>query len=222
MRTRSGKTYTYKPYVRKPRAKAVVSKPIKAYVAKAIKEEKQLNWALIDNTLQEINYDTTFMPHWSSIAQGDSINQREGDRIEPTLLTMKFQVSHTFSFDVSRVILFQWKPDTAVDAPDMSKILEIPSTAQSVYSPYVQMKVKRDKFKVLKDMTFSNTQGTAGQNFTRTVNIKKFMSKYINYNTAPATSGKNLIFCLALSNAQVASAGPTFNKVVYLQWKDSA
>jgi len=199
-----------------------VSKATKKYVKTAIKSNKETNYALIDNSANNISYDVPLLATWSAVAQGDTIHNREGDRIEPTNLRMSYQCVHDAATVISRIIIFQWKPDNQVDAPSMAKILEVPSTTQSVYSPYMQDKVDRSKFVVLYDkMHTGDTAGLTAYTRTRTVNIKKFANKYINYNES-ATTGKSAIYVLAFSNVSSASTEPTFNKIVYFSWKDSA
>jgi len=199
-----------------------VSKATKKYVKTAIKSNKETQYALIDNSANGISYDVPLLATWSAVAQGDTIHTREGDRIEPTNLRVSYQCVHDAVTVVSRIIIFQWKPDNQVDAPSMAKILEVPSTNQSVYSPYMQDKVDRSKFVVLYDkMHTGDTAGLTAYTRTRTINLKKFANKYINYNES-ATTGKSAIYILAFSNVASASTEPTFNKIVYFSWKDSA
>jgi len=200
----------------------VVPKATKTYVKRAIKANKETNYALIDNSATNISYDAPLLASWSVVAQGSSIHTREGDRIEPTSMRISYQCVHDAVTVVSRIIVFQWKPDNQVDAPSMAKILEVPSTTQSVYSPYMQDKVDRSKFVVLYDkMHTGDATGLTATTHTRTINIKKFANKYINFNES-ATTGKSAIYVLAFSNVSSASTEPSFNKVVYFHWKDTA
>jgi len=200
----------------------VVPKATKTYVKKALKANKETNYALIENGATSISYDVPTLTHWSAVAQGDTIRTRDGDRIEPTSLRMAYQCVHDAVTVISRIIVFQWKPDNQVDAPSMAKILEVPSTNQSVYSPYMQDKVDRSKFVVLYDKIHTgDATGLTATTHTRTVNIRKFANKFINYNEA-ATTGKSQIYVLAFSNVAAVSTEPTFNRVVYLHWKDTA
>jgi len=211
-----------RPYKSVRRTQAV-SKATKRYVKTAIKTSKETNYRNIDNSAQAISYDVPLVATWSSIPQGDTIQAREGDRIQPTHLRFSYQCVHDAVTVISRIIVFQWKPDNQVDAPAMNKILEIPSSQQSVYSPYMQDKVDRSKFTVLYDkMHTGDATGLTATTHTRTINIKKFANKYINYNESATATGKSLIYVLAFSNVASASTEPTFNKIVYLSWKDSA
>lgn len=200
-----------------------VPKATKSYVQKAITANKETNYQLIDNSQQTLSYDVPFLAHWSSITQGDTIRTRDGDRIQPVNLRVSYQVRHEDPFFISRIILFQWKPDINVDAPSMAKILEVPGTVNSVFSPYMQDNVDRSKFHILKDIIHTgNKEGLLTPSYTHTFNINKFANKYINYNES-AVSGKSLIYCLAFSTrANAETFKPTFNKIVYLKWKDTA
>lgn len=205
--------YTKKPYV---------SKATKTYVKKALTENKEDNWGLIDNSSQYISYDAPFLAHWSSIAQGTTVNTREGDRIEPTRLSVRYSIEIPNVTTQMRFILFQWRPDTLIDGPTAAKILQIPTGGSAFLSPLVTEEIDRSKFVVLKDKTFINYTTTPGCTFTSSLNITKFNNKYIHYNTG-VTNGKNQIFLLAISNKLAASLDtPLFNKIVYLHWKDTA
>jgi hypothetical protein len=213
---------------RRRRRKAKVAKvPVatKKYVQKALTANKETNYKLIDNSATNISYDVPLLASWTSVAQEDGSNDihlRRGDRLQPMKLAIKYQCFHEAVTVISRIILFQWKPDNQVDAPSMAKILEIPGTVNSVYSPYMQDAVDRSKFVVLYDrMHTGDLTGTTNSTHTISVNISKFANKYINYNE-DATSGKSQVYVLAFSNVASASARPSFNKIVYFHWKDTA
>lgn len=206
--------YTKKPYV---------PKATKTYVKKALKENKEDNWVLIDNSAQLISSDAPFLAQWSQIVPGSTVNAREGDRIEPTRMSMRYSVECPVTTSQMRFILFQWRPDTLLDGPNAAKILQIPTGTSAYLSPYVTEAIDRSKFVVLKDKMFHNYTGASNCTFTSSLNITKFNNKYIHYNTG-ATTGKNQIFLLAISNKLAASTAetPYFNKIVYLHWKDTA
>jgi len=204
-------------YVRKGSPK--VSKATKTYVKKALTANKQLNYANLDNSSSNMSFDVPFLAQWSAVAQGNTIDSREGDRLEPTLLEINSRVSMSAVTDVARIIVFQWRPDTDAELPTMGKILQITGSAQSVYSPYVLNEVDRAKFVVLKDRTFHSNPDTLYFHFR--CKQTKFMNKYISYNIG-VTSGKSQIYVLAFSNIASAGTEPTWNKVAYLYWKDTA
>lgn len=214
--------YPKKRYVKKAKVPKV-SKATKAYVKEALVDNKELNWALIDVSTQALGYDLPFLAQWSSIAQGGTTSQREGDRIEPVKLIMNFDMYFGgVAQAVSRVIIFQWKPDTAVDAPSLAKILSVTATNYAYLSPYVQTRVLRSKFKVLYDRTFDNQNSIANSSYTYQVELTKFSAKYITYNTG-TTTGKNQIFIVGLSDQVVGSPNaPNFKKISFLNWKDTA
>lgn len=209
---------TYKRTFRR-KSKATVPKATKLYVKKAITANKELNYGNIDNSQTNISYDIPHIAQWSAIPQGATIDDREGDRLEPVSLEVNSRISMPSTVDVARVIVFQWRPDTDAELPSMAKILQIPGTGQSVYSPYILNDVDRQKFVVLKDRTF--VADVDSQQFHFRFKITKFMNKYISYN-ASLTSGKSQIYVLAFSNIASAGSEPFWNKVVFLKWKDTA
>jgi len=220
--------YKKMPYKRKPykrafrrKSQATVPKATRVYVKKALRANKETNHALIDNSAQNIGYDTPLIAQWSTITQGDTITNREGDRIEPIKLETNFRINLRSVQQVARIIIFQWKNDTADTTPIMSDILQIPGAANSYLSPYVTDVNKRSQFHVLKDMTFSNSNGEIEQFFVRKVNIRKFLNKFIIYNRG-VTTGKSQIFILGFSNVIATGPGPAFDKIVHLYWKDTA
>lgn len=205
-------------YVRKATPK--VSKATKTYVKKALTANKEENHAQIRNTTSNISYDSPLLISLSAIAQGNTIETREGDRIQPTRLTMEYIMTPASVAAISRFIIFQWKPDDADDAPSMAKILEITGTGQAPLSPYIQNHTDRSKFKVLADKLWVPNQTTDFLRHGR-LSITKFVNKFINYNEG-LTTGKSMIYLLGLSNIQSALTEPTLNHIIYLHWKDTA
>lgn len=207
---------------RKPR-KPKVPLATKEYVQRALTADKELNWVMIDTSAQNIGYDAPLLAHWSPIAQGDTISQRNGDRITVKALKMNYKMLFPAGVNASaRIIIFQWKPDNVIDAPTMAKILSNASTDYSIHSPLVETKVLRSKFHVLSDKIFNNLNSVTGSTYCRSMTIRKFNGKFINF-SAGSTNGKNQIYILAFSDQLIASATcPNFKKVVHLNWKDTA
>jgi len=203
---------------RKPK-KPKVSEAVKAYVKKEVADEKETNHILIDNSAQNLGYDAPLIAQWSTVVQGVPITNRAGDRLEPTLLNCNFRVRLRSVQQVARIIIFQWKNDTADTTPVMGDILQVPGTDQSYLSPYVTDVAKRRQFHVLKDMTFSNRNGEIEEYFVRSLNIRKFSGKYINFNRG-VTTGLNNIFVLGFSNVIATGPGAEFAKIVHLHWKE--
>jgi len=212
-----------KRYPRKAKVPKV-SKATKAYVKDALKEEKEPNWLLIDNSMQTPGYDVPALYQWSSVPQGSTVSTREGDRIEPTKLIVNFDLHYpTINDAVFRLIIFQWKPDNSIDVPSAAKILSITGTIYAHLSPYVQTSTLRSKFKVLYDKTFANKNGVIDDVQHYEVDITKFASKYITYTVGSTVSGKNQIYALSLSDQLAGGANSVaFQKAVFLNWKDTA
>jgi len=200
-----------------------VSDVTKEYVKRAIKTGKEDNWENVSESATNLGYDNPLLSQWSLINQGDTVNLRNGDRIQPTSLEVNFRMTFGIApSQIARVMIIQWKPDNGVDAPFMNKILSTSGTDYSVHSPLIQSKVLRSKFAVLYDRTIPNLNSVTGSAYAFRVKIKKFSGKYIYYN-AGATTGKNQIYVLAFSDTTVASASaPNIRRIAHLKWKDTA
>lgn len=215
------KVYKPRKYASKKK-KTGVPKATRTYVKRALSSAKETNHRLIDNSAQNLGYDFPLLAQWSSIPLGDSITEREGDRIQPIKAELIFRIQLRALTQVARIILFQWRMDTADSTPTFADLLQVPNASNSYLSPYVTDTAKRSQFHVLKDMTFSNTNGEVSQLFVRKVNITKFMNKYITYNRG-VTTGRSQIFVFAFSNVLAGGtpAGPEFDKIYHLYFKDS-
>lgn len=207
-------------YIRK-RAPAV-SKATKRYVKTALKTNKETNWANVyAPEVVEQSFDVPILTKLSAIAQGNTVNTREGDRLEPVSLSVNMIHATASIFNYSRFIIFQWKPDDAVEAPTQAKVLEYAGTAYSITSPLIQEAVDRKKFKVLKDFIVMNNSNTTTGAVHRQLSISKFNNKFIYYNTG-ATTGKGQLYMLSFANTAIATAGPTVSGHLQLRWKDTA
>jgi len=207
-------------YTKKYNSKPKVSKPVKQYVAKAIEEQKELNWVdQFEPSGVEMSYDSVTFNALFPPSQGDTIATRDGDRIEPIRLFGQYAINIPSVTTICRVFMFQWKPDNAVDAPSMAKIFEDSASTATVTSNYVGDAVLRKKFKVLYDKVIVNPTSVVNAQVFRKFDIKSFNNKYIYFNTG-STNGKNQVYVLLISNIPVAGTGPTMTGHFRSQWKD--
>lgn len=216
--------YAKKRSYKKTKPSTKVTKATKTYVKKALTENKETNWKTVyEPEAVEQSYDVPIITKLSSVIPNPGINTREGSRIQPISLSVNFIHATAAVYNYSRVIIFQWKPDDNIEVPTQAKILEHPSSAYSITSPYVNEYVKRKKFKVLKDkMCLNQTNTTTGVSHYK-FNITKFNNKFINYNNGTDdVTGKNNIYMLSFSNTAIATNGPTISGHIDLRWKDTA
>ncbi len=214
--------YKKKTYKRSFRRKSPVTVPksTKLYVKKALTANKETNYINLVDGSSVISYDVPYLAQWSAISQGSTISTREGDRIEPTILSVKGRMFCTSSSDIARIIIFQWRPDNADEAPTMAKLLQLSGSQNSVHSPYILNATDRGKFAVLYDKSFMNDGNR--DSFNVKITIKKFMNKFITYNTG-TTTGRSQIYMLAFSNIPASSSQePSWNQLAYIHWKDTA
>lgn len=218
----NAKRYPKNRYAKKAKVPKV-SKATKAYVKEAMKEDKEENWGLIDNSLSTFGYDVPYLVHYSAVSQGGTINTREGDRIQPTRFHFSYEMLWVNNLQYhARVILLQWKPDNLQDPPTASEILNVYNTIYAIHSPYTQSQTLRSKFKVLYDRVHSNETMNTNAGYQYKVNITKFASKYIDYNPG-VSSGKNQLYLFVLSNTTQGDAqGPAIRRMALINWKDTA
>lgn len=150
----------------------------------------------------------------SNMAQGSAINQRVGDRVKPLRFNanISFTVADTTNF--CRYVIFQWKPDTALDAPAITDLF-----SDSTY-PWVSVHraaaLSRSKMKILYDKTVALS--TAGpQCLQLSVNLDLSKLPMIEYG-AGATTGRNQIYVGIFSDSvAVTHPGYTVSSAFYFQ-----
>lgn len=144
--------------------------------------------------------------------------QRDSAKVELKQLQFRWHANVADSTNKLRIIVFQWKPDTVIDAPSsVNEILEV-NGGSVTGDPYVFDKAQRSKFNVLYDREmFMNTTDRSYLGGHVVINNTKRskMLNYVHYTSVTANTGKNHLYMMLLSDSGATShPGYTFNGVV--------
>lgn len=133
----------------------------------------------------------------TAIAQGDTDITRDGIEINLRAIVMRIAMYPGTSTNgtVGRAILFQWKPDSNVDAPAATSILETSQTLD-VYAPYSV--ATSQKYKILWDSIFALNLGAPP--IVRKIRVTNMIKK-LKYTSA--NSGTNQLYILTVNDAAV-------------------
>jgi len=149
-----------------------------------------------------------------NISQGDTVSTREGDTIKIKKLDLRYNVICADATNQLRFIILQWHEDNALDAPTVATILNTAS-AQGANEPYLQSD-QRLKYKVLFDkthyLTLAGNACEGGHVILRNI-------ANVQFNTASATQGKNMLYFIAISDSS-AVTHPQTNFDSYIQFTD--
>ena len=152
-----------------------------------------------------------------SIAQGDNIDQRAGNKIAIKSLYLSFNILASDAYNNMRFIIFTIPCNNSGTLPTLDQILAgvntVPIALPSVHSPY--KKNSTLEFKIHKDMSFTLQRQQAGavrpQNKVLTFTMKfNGIGHTVHYETGTATPPiKGNLYLLAISDSQ-AGPHPTF------------
>lgn len=208
-------------YLKKARVSTrKVSDPVKTYVRKAINSNIETKQYIASQFAYSIDYDVSpFVEDMTNIAQGDTEQTRDGNVIKPYRLDIRYQLNGS-SGDVCRIMVIQWKQDTAVVSPTINIAISnnVFNSAVGSGTEYISpVDIDRKPyFNVLYDRMIPLDSG-AGLTKTGIIRITKMMG--IHYNDS-ATTGKNHLFILATSDTNNASTPPFFTYVSNFLYKD--
>lgn len=207
---------------------------VKQYVRRQIRKGTEHKYKDTQQSAVDVTSTVNFID-LSAISQGDGINNRDGDACKPFQLQLKAQIvrdsgSTADTWDNVRIVLFQWKPDSAIDAPGaLSDLFHGSGTNTHLCLPHVDQSLKK-KFNIFYDRLFTLTDrnGVAirpidGRGPYRNISInifgkRKFAPIFFN---AGATSGKGKVYMLVYSTQ---AAGADNSRIYYqslLHFKDS-
>ncbi len=219
-----------KPFRGRPAGPRLVSRrPVpeatKKYVDRRIRTSKELRFIDTTQSAQELNFDTPLVVDLTQLAQGDGDSARDGSKVKIDSVHGKFTIDMQSVNNIVRLIVLQWKPDSAAIVPDIDDsnsapeaiLSEVTATSTGSVNSHPNWS-NRGKFKILTDTRWMSNTGAAivrnGTLFSR-----KMSSKVMQYNDA-ATTGKNHIFLLAFSNVANAGTGPVFNATFRVKYRD--
>lgn len=155
----------------------------------------------------------------SSIAQGDSDTDRDGDRLTLKSLRFTATISNSDTYNRFRVILFRWNPDDST-APTVGDILQ--NSAGNLLDVLLPTHLdKSSNFHVIHDRTY--TTATDGANeaigVKKTFYGKRLGTKTIQYNAGLTTGFRN-VYMLTVSDSG-AAAHPYIYYTSLLKYTDS-
>lgn len=189
------------------------------------KRQKQDVKRLVNTTMEKKYYDTEgqntvtntgTILSFSAPAQGDGVLQRIGDQIQPYSFEITYGITYADTTNYMRVLLVQWKPDTALEAPTVAEVFE----ASGVNPPFTPIKQdNRHKMRVLYDVIHAVGSGGTGCLVRKVRLNQNQMLKSIRFNEAAAT-GSNKIYAILLSDSG-AIADPAFNYSTLLRYTDA-
>lgn len=180
---------------KKPRLAPAVSKAVNRQI------RKQLNKAIEskhhDYLMNSSGVDFSGTMHdLSQVNGGNSSITRVGDKIQPSQLDLRWQVTIGDTTNSIRMILFQWHPDDATDLPTTTEILQtiaVPEAPQAQYNTNF-----RSQYRVLKDVTIP-----LGASSRETVTGRWLINKHmrpIHYNFG-AVTGVDKIYLMVISDS---------------------
>lgn len=188
--------------------------------AKALKVKKPENKFF--DTLRaatEFNYDSTFAEALNLVVQGDTVNNRDGNKIKVTGVEIRGMISPSgIAAIVTQgriLVVYDKRPNLGGLAP-MSDILISTPGATDVYRLRNRATGKTDRFRVLKDFTFNTTEvpfntaaGSGGNLMFHWFLPIQALCEYGANAGAAADLQVGLITVYATSTVAVASTGPT-------------
>lgn len=204
---------------RKSYNQAVRNKQVRRQVNKVLDrrvETKFYNYNVYNQA--GVDYNGTMSSALCTPAQGDAYNERVGDRIDPFLLRLRLGFISAGTTNMMRLIVFRWKVDNNVDAPQASDLLVAGyiGTAMAPIAPILQNQSAKDNFTILLDKTVFLSE-TTRETFYLDKTIK--LRGKIGFN-AGAISGNGHIYCLAITD-DGAVTYPTVNLTTEVHYKDA-
>lgn len=165
------------------------------------KNTDKYNYSLITN---EVTSTASFVQFFSP-TQGDGEKQRIGDTVEPIKIWARYTLDTNAiaTFRYVRFMIFQWRPDNAIDAPDnLNKLFEGPTDPNS---DYIYDASARKKFRVLYDK-FHHLPPTAlyDNPIVRTINIPRKKLSKVRFADG-ATTGRNCLYYMIVGNSATGS-----------------
>lgn len=154
----------------------------------------------ITGTGEFIDYNGT-MHHLSAIAEGSTANQREGDKITPVRLTLRWNCAYVGGTFVGiRVIILQWKDS---DIPTPSDVVESTASVLATESPY-----SRDtgsKYKVLRDIRSNVTDQKPYVEGKISINLRNQKNRILYDGSNSTDILNNALYILLFSNVDGAN-----------------
>lgn len=157
---------------------------------------------------------TAAFNHVSAVPQGDQDTARDGDELYLKSIHWSWQMIGADGTNRIRLVLFQWKEDSNVSAPDVNDLLQS-TTSAGLFGVF--RKDMSSSYRILYD----NILHTDTYNNVKTgrKNCYKGFTKKMSF-TGGGTTGRHHIFTLVLSDS-AAATHPQITSQVALRFTDS-
>lgn len=156
---------------------------------------------------------------WFALAQGVGNSQRIGNQIDCSHMELSYELTTGDTTNVLRIIVFQWREDDIAIGPVYTDILYRPNSSVP-YTNALYNFDNRGSYKILYDKKhFIDADNDVVSAFGHKKYIKIPHSK-IDFNGAGATTGKNMIYVLSVSDS-AAAAHPGFINQSRLYYRDA-
>lgn len=187
----------------------------KVQVKRLIKQTQESKYFILQST-NTFDYSGAVVK-LSAIPQGDTDVTRDGDKITPTSLSVRYSIYNTGTAATSpteidyRVIIFRWRPDDTSGAPIASNIMATTGNLYAALSEYIHD--QRSNFEVLYDRMHLGVLSVLGAGANRPFHAKvKVNSRSIKYLAGGTAGLDNLYILFITDNNGVAGA----NKFTYV------
>lgn len=172
----------------------------------------------IDNGGNPTSSDIPTISKWFAVPQGTGQAARIGNEIQASHMELRYSLASADTFNILRVIVFQWREDDATVGPVYTDILYRPSTSVSWHNALYNYD-QRESYKILYDKRhFVDADNQAKDTFVSTK--IKVPHKKIIFNGSGATDGKNMIYVLFVSDSALAGH-PGFMNQARLYYRDA-
>lgn len=146
-------------------------------------------------------------------AQGDSISDRDGDKIFVDWIKIRGVLTKQADDGTShvRIVVFRWFMDDAVSVPVIGDVLDTAGwgAALAEIAPYSQQLSKDERFQVLADKTVRLDQQPGASVLTiRNFKLHIRLNAVFNFNAAAITGNGNVYMMAVTNQAAAARVGP--------------
>lgn len=166
---------------------------------------------------------TPYVAQLTSVPQGDTDNDRVGDRLKWEKGYLRLFVLGGDTYNYLRFIIFQWKPNAST-VPTAADILLVGAGGAVDYTSQYNHD-NRQLFKIMFDQTFKTVgdgstdtplQDSSRQHLKR---ILRIPNKFAQYTAGHTTNGTNQLFMIAISDSS-ATTHPSIFFTFKIMYRD--
>lgn len=197
-------------------------KAIRRIAKSVVSRQKETHDFVVNTSYDESTTTATFI-QLSGVNQGTDDDQRIGEKIRPLYLDIKGHCNRkntaTTTTDSIRVIVFIWRPDTAIDSPTEAKLLQ-----DDTYQLLSPVNYDMPKATVLYDRIFDMPAYDVGQSPSRwyqrfRIRIPSRKLNNISFNEG-ALTGKHQLYVYHVGAQASGTSSSQFSMFSRLRFKD--